>query len=214
MQKYSAEHPDAVKLKQSILSVEKGLRNASLSTPRPTLQTAPDNPRYVTLQTQLSSAQSNLSAEKARLSLLREKYSEYEDRLFKTPGVEREYLTLSRDYDNAVRKYREVKDQLLEAQIGARLEMESRGEKMTLYKTALYPLAPTSPNRKAFFIIGLFLGLICGIGYAAIAEYFDGTIHGSRSVAKVFDAPPIAIIPDINDTKSHRKLVKAHKRAA
>ena len=213
LQRYSADHPDVIKYKQSILSVEKGLRNASLSAPRSTLQTAPDNPRYVTLQTQLSSARSNLSAENSRLNLLREKYSEYETRLFKTPGVEREYLTLSRDYDNAVKKYREVKDQLLEAQIGARLEIESKGEKMTLYKTAFYPFVPASPNRTAFFIIGIFLGLISGVGYAAIAEYFDRTIHGSKSITKLFDAPPIAIIPDMNDA-DYGKVVKMQKRAA
>ena len=194
-QKYSDTHPDVLKLKQSILSVEKGLRNATVSAPRSTINAPPDNPRYVTLQAQLNSARNNLSAERAGLEKLREKYNEYESRLFQTPSVEREYLTISRDYENTIVKYREIKDELREAQFGARLEAESRGDKMKLYQLAPYKSSPDSPNRFAFLVIGIFLGLISGVGYAVVAEYFDGTVHGSADVAKIFDAPPLAIIP-------------------
>ena len=124
-QKYSDDHPDVTNLNRSILSVEKGLRNASLSAPRSRSQIPPDNPRYVTLHAQLNSARNNLSAEQSILSQLHKKSTEYEQRLSNTPAVEREYSALTRDYEHAKTKYREVKDHQLEAEIGGRLEAKT-----------------------------------------------------------------------------------------
>jgi len=84
--KYSDDHPDVISLQRSVAAVERGLQTASVM-PRKSSGTssAPDNPRYVSLKTQLGAVQGNLKSEREKILQLNEKLEEYERRLFQTP---------------------------------------------------------------------------------------------------------------------------------
>jgi len=199
-QKYSSEHPDIVKLNRTIPALERELREfteAQLSADGEAA--SPTNPAYVSLRTQLDTVNANLRAKFEQKTSLQSKLVEYEKRVSQTPLVEREYLTLSRGYDNATKKYKEIKDKQLEAQLALGLEGESKAQRLTLVRGARVPTAPYSPNRPAFIAIGLVLGLIIGVGVATIAEYSDETVRGKRGVVDVFGAPPLATIPYIEN---------------
>ena len=104
-QKYSDDHPEVIQLEKAVAALEKGFQ-AMLISPegaRPTA-TPPDNPRYVALKTEMDATQSNLHAEVQRRASLEAKLAEYEARLYQTPLVERDFKSLSRDYDNALQK--------------------------------------------------------------------------------------------------------------
>ena len=97
--KYSADHPDVLSLQKAIAGVERGLQTASISPASSSgTSSAPDNPRYVSLKTQLDAAAGNLKSERAKFIQLNAKLSEYETRLFQTPAVERDYR---RDFSGA-----------------------------------------------------------------------------------------------------------------
>jgi uncharacterized protein involved in exopolysaccharide biosynthesis len=199
-QKYSSEHPDIVKLNRTIPALERELREfteAQLSADGEAA--SPTNPAYVSLRTQLDTVNANLRAKYEQKTSLQSKLVEYEKRVSQTPLVEREYLTLSRGYDNATKKYKEIKDKQLEAQLALGLEGESKAQRLTLVRGARVPTAPYSPNRPAFIAIGLVLGLIIGVGVATIAEYSDENVRGKRGVVDVFGAPPLATIPYIEN---------------
>ncbi len=198
-QRYAENHPDIRKLQASISAVEKGLRSAAVTSAAGSSEyaTAPDNPRYVTLKTQLDAANGSLKAETAKLSQLESKLSEYETRLYRTPAVERDYKSLARDYENAKAKYREVKGKLLEARLAEQLEAGSKGERFTLVQPAFLPSLPERPNRIGIALLGTLLAFACGLGAVATAEYLDHTIRGQKGVAQVFGAPPLATIPYI-----------------
>ena len=201
-QKYTEEHPDIRKLKQSIAAIERQLREYSRIRTTSTYSTplAPDNPTYVSLKTQLDTVNANLDAERQNLYQLRTKREQFEARLFKTPTVERDYLALTRDYDNAVKKYNEIKDKQHEARLGLELESDSKGERLTLVERARIPGKPYKPNRRAIILIGVVLGFISGIGTASVAEYLDHTVRGAKGVAAVFQAPPLAAIPYVRNS--------------
>lgn len=192
--RYSQEHPDVKRLENSIAALEEQMRNAS-SVVQPSR--APDNPQYVGLQSQLSTVAVNLKAEREKRSQLEEKLAEYEARLFRTPAVERDYLVLSRDYDNALKKYREIKEKQLQAGLAEQLERDEKGERFTLVGPASLPGEPEKPNRLGIALLGFTLAFGGGIGSACIAEYFDRTIRGFRGVAAILHAPPLAEIPYI-----------------
>jgi uncharacterized protein involved in exopolysaccharide biosynthesis len=199
-QKYSSEHPDIVKLNRTIPALERELREfteAQLSADGEAA--SPTNPAYVSLRTQLDTVNANLRAKYEQKTSLQSKLVEYEKRVSQTPLVEREYLTLSRGYDNATKKYKEIKDKQLEAQLALGLEGESKAQRLILVRGARVPTAPYSPNRPAFIAIGLVLGLIIGVGVATIAEYSDENVRGKRGVVDVFGAPPLATIPYIEN---------------
>lgn len=198
-QKYGDTHPDVVKLRSSIAAVEKGLRSASGQVGSGSgPSSAPDNPQYVSLQTQLRSAQRSLASERSRLVHLEQKKQEYENRLFKTPVVERDYKTLTRDYDNAKRRYDELRTKLLEARLSQQLESTAKGERFKIVQGAFYPTLPERPNRVGIALLSVFFGFVAGLGGLAFAEYNDQTVRGVRDIQAVAKAPPLAVIPNIH----------------
>jgi succinoglycan biosynthesis transport protein ExoP len=56
-----------------------------------------------------------------------------------TPQVEREYLALARDHESTAAKYKEVKQNLMNARLGENLERSSRGERFSVIEPAKLP---------------------------------------------------------------------------
>ncbi len=194
-EKYAGDHPDVVKLKKTVATLEEKLKRAPVAATGFSMR--PDNPAYVTLQTQLDGAELNLKAMHEQRDRAKQRLAEYEARLVETPRVEQEGLSLQRDYEAAMKKYREIKQNSMSAQLALELEKGQRGERYSILEAAELPDHPERPNRRAFILLGLVLGLGGGIGYASLAEYMDRTIRGPRSVAGILGAPPLVAIPYI-----------------
>jgi len=198
-QKYGDTHPDVLKLRSAIAAVEKGLRSASGAVGSGSgPASAPDNPQYVSLQTQLRAAQRSLASERSKLVHLEQKQKDYESRLFKTPVVERDYKNLTRDYDNAKARYSELRGKLLEARLAQQLESSAKGERFEIVQPAYYPVLPERPNRIGIALLAVFFGFVAGLGGLAYAEYNDHTVRGVRDIQGVIQAPPLAVIPVID----------------
>lgn len=205
-QKYADDHPEVQRLERSIAALQRGFQTSLISGGEDTERTPPTNPRYVALKTQLDAYRSNLTAERQRLQELNGKLAEYEQRLFQTPVVERDFKTLSRDYENAMTKYRELRDKELEAGLAQQLESGQNAEKFVLASPAFLPSSPDSPNRLGIMLLGGLLGMAAGIGLVALAEYLDTTIRSSRLVARAMGAPPLAVIPQMKGSRSSTSL--------
>ena len=194
-EKYAPDHPDVMKLQRRVSGLEARLAKAPAA--KGGFAIRPDNPAYVALQTQLDTVDLNLRAAKEQKARATQKIAEYEDRVVQTPRVEQEGLALQREYESTVKKYRELKQSLMGANLAVELERDQRGERYSLLEPPELPDAPDRPNRKAFLLLGLVLGIGSGIGYASIAEYMDRTIRGSHAVSGLLRAPPLAVIPYI-----------------
>lgn len=199
-QKYAAGHPDVVRRKNALANLENQLKNAR-STGRVGLAIKPDNPAYIAIQTQLASVELSLKAAKEQKVHAKEKSGEYERRVVQTPRVEQGGLALQREYDNAVKKYRELKQSLMGAELAVELEKEQRGGRFSILDPPQLPESPEIPNRRAFLLLGLVLGVGCGVGYASMAEYMDRTVRGAKTIASVTGALPLAVIPDLSVEK-------------
>lgn len=193
---YADNHPDVIRLKASLAAIEGKLRASSAATPIG-FALKPDNPAYISIQTQLATINVSLKAAQEQRMRARQKSAEYEGRLVQTPGVEQEGLALQREYESTAKKYREIKEHLMGADIAVEMEKEQRGERFSLLEAPSLPASPEMPNRRAFLLLGIVLGFGSGIGYASIAEYMDRTIRGSRAIAAVLRTPPLAVIPHI-----------------
>ncbi len=194
--KYADEHPDVIKLKREIESLEK---SAPTAPPRParasSATNSPSNPAYIQLQGQIEAADTTIRSLQEKRKQLRDKLAEYEKRLLATPQVEREYQSLQRDLQNAVNEYQEIHAKLMAAQIAQELEKGSRGERFEIIEPPVLPEAPISPNRPAILFLSFVLALGCGIGYAAMSESLDDSVHSSKSLALAVGAAPLAVIP-------------------
>jgi len=197
-QKYSASHPEVESLEKAIGSLQRGMQSAVITNQgSDELAVPPDNPRYVALSTQLQAAEANLVAEKERKQELTEKLQDYEDRLFNTPLVERDYKSLARGYENALSKFRELKGKELEARLAQELEAGENAEKFVLASPGYLPTLPESPNRVGIILLGAFFGMMSGLLLIVIVEYFDKTIRGPRMVHRALGVQPLATIPQM-----------------
>jgi succinoglycan biosynthesis transport protein ExoP len=199
-QTYTDEHPDVKSLKRQIATLENDLQNPP---PAPKQTSAPinaDNPAYVTMQSQLEAANTQIRSLRTKRSQLEEKVQEYENRLMQTPKSEQEYRAIARDLDHASRRYQDIKAKQMTAEVGQEMEKERKGEKFTLIDPAILPEEPISPNRPAIIFLSLVLALGAGVGSAAVAESMDSTVRGTKGIMAALQMAPLAVIPYMANT--------------
>ncbi|MGH8502287.1 MAG: Wzz/FepE/Etk N-terminal domain-containing protein [Gammaproteobacteria bacterium] len=211
-QNYSESHPDVQRFGREVATLEQALRNKSYerSTGAQEAAVRPDNPAYVSIKIQLDTLRANLRAVQNEQLKLTQRLAEYENRMAQTPIIESEYQSLSRGYENARAKYEEIKGKQLQARLAEQLESGSKGQQFTLVQPAFFPSSPESPNRIGLALLGVVFAFSGGIGSVSLAEYMDRTVHGSKSLVAIFHAPPLAVIPVI-DNGGHL-LVKGKQR--
>lgn len=196
-QQYADDHPEVTRLESAVSAVKRGFQSSLISpaNPNDNQSAPPDNPRYVALMSQLNSSESNLAAEQAKLADLRDRLKQYEERLFQTPTVERDFKSISRGYEEALRKFSELKQKQLEAEMAQALESGSGAEQWQIVSAAYLPTMPESPNRIGILLLGGLLAFAAGVGYVAVAEQMDKTVRSVRIVTATLGVPPLAVIP-------------------
>lgn len=200
--KYSADHPDVKRLTREVASLQEQAATRSNIQPTTQAPVTPDNPAYVQLQARLSATNSDIASLRAQQSALRAKLADLEERITKSPEVEREYRMLSRDYEIAQAKYQEVLAKKQEAELASSLETTQRGERFTMIEPPVIPEEPSSPNRLAIGLLGIIVSMACSVGGGALAESLDDRVYGRSGVARALGVPPLAVIPNLSVTSA------------
>jgi uncharacterized protein involved in exopolysaccharide biosynthesis len=207
-ERYAPRHPDVQRLERDLAQADRRLADAGSSDPYgPGLQSAA-NPAYVQLRARLEGIKLEVQGLREARADLQARINSYEQRLIEAPNIEREYNDLTRGYDNAVSKYREVKDKQLEAELAEALESERKAERFTLIEPPVAPDEPIQPNRPAIMLLGLVGAVGAGIGHLALREYLDKGLHGARTVQLITGAPPLALIPHIELAAERRRRAR------
>jgi len=198
---YSKDHPDLVKMRREIASLQKEVKTEETTTvvslSGSKFVTSADNPAYIQIRAQLDAVEKDLSALKLQHLTVKRKLRDYEVRIISAPQVERQYKALSRDYENAVREYQEISDKQLEAVLSEELEKGSKGERFTLIDSPLYPEKPVKPNRKVIILLGVIFALAGGLGAIILSESIDPALRGMKSTMPILGISPLAAIPYI-----------------
>jgi len=198
--KYSANHPDVTKLKAEITVLEKSIAAQPAQPEAQVMALNPDNPAYISAQTQLKTIETEIQSNTSRKERLDKKLRELEENIAKSPQVEKEYMVLSREQQSALARFQDIKARQMEAEIGQELEKESKGESFVLIDPAQYPEKPVKPNRIAIVFLSLIFSMAAGLGVAIVKEAMDGSVRGVAGVSKMLTAAPLAVIPIIYNT--------------
>ncbi len=203
-EKYAAEHPDVVKLENRLEKLNDELaRLPADNTFHGDIN--PDNPTYISLLTQLEGIKINITAEQERRDRLREKLALYEARILATPKVEQEWLILRRDYDNAIKKYKEIKQKQLQAEVSEKLERDSMGERFSVIDPPELPSLPIEPDRLGIVLLGTVFSFAGSVTFAAFREFMDRTVRGAKSVTRLLQMPPLSVIPRIENQQDLKR---------
>ena len=71
---------------------------------------------------------------------------EYQIRIENAPIVEKELNALTRDYENLKRKYSEISNKLMNAELAQEMEGKEKGERFNITSPAYLPHEPTKPT--------------------------------------------------------------------
>lgn len=224
--RYAADHPDVVRYRKLVDSLQQQVAAAAVanntatdstgavthpqSVPQAQPDSAADNPPYIQLRTQREAALNEIKALADRGAVLQKKLNDYEERLARTPGVEREYSEILRELSSAQNQYAEIRRRQMEADVSDNLEIERKGERFTLIEPPLSPEAPTSPNRPLILLLGTVAAIAAALALIAILEGLDGSVRNRRDLAQLLPVPPLAIIPVMLTSADHR--LRARRR--
>jgi polysaccharide biosynthesis transport protein len=207
-QEYSANHPEVAGIQRQIRELEQqrgDVLDRSVRNARPT------NPLYVQKEGQLKGAQNQLAASQARLEALTRERAAYENRLARSPEVERDLSALEREYEAKLAQFREIQGKLESALLAETLEIEERGERFALIDPPKVPQDPVSPNRTGIMLLGLVVALGAGLGLATLVDSMDTTVRGAQDIVELFRTPPIASIMYLETAEDVRRR---HMRTA
>ncbi|MET0065949.1 MAG: lipopolysaccharide biosynthesis protein [Candidatus Thiodiazotropha sp.] len=202
--KYTDSHPTLIKIKEEIGVLQEEVRINDVDSK--ILQS--DNPAYIQLNTQLQAADSEMLSLKKSRNDIKAKLRSYEERLTQSPQVERQYKKLTRDYDNALAKYQEIKAKQLEAQLAESLERERKGERFSLIEPPQLPEEPDKPNRLAILFLGFVFSITSGFVNVVIKENLDQSVFGAKGIITITNAPPLAVIPYIEVESDNKQRLK------
>jgi capsule polysaccharide export protein KpsE/RkpR len=204
-EKYSADHPDVVRLQRTVDGMEKAVEAAAKAGKRREATTHSDNPVYIQVKGQLDALGVERDRSVKRRDELQAKFDDYERRMAKSPEVEREFHSMSRELETAQLEYRQILAKQTEAQVSENLESERKGERFTMIEPPQMPEKPISPNRFVIVVLGLLLSLGLGVGAAAAHESFDATVRGPNDIRQLLQVPALASIPVIVTTEDRAR---------
>lgn len=201
-ERYSDDHPDVVKLRRSVAALEaagKGTSKREVAK-KDTGPSRAETQFTITVRSQIDSANAEIRNLRNAKRDLQVRIKQIEARVAQTPLVEKEYMDLVRDYDNAMARYKDIKSKQMQAQVAESLEKDRKAERFTLIDPPQLPERPVSPNRPMILLIGMVGALGAGFGVGFMREMFDRTVRGARDLGRLVGAPVLGTVPYLENT--------------
>lgn len=164
------------------------------------------------MQGQIDMSYSRVTQLQDNADALRTTIADMENRISRTPLVERGLLSLTRDQENLSAQYDSLRSKEQAAEVSENLEDDQKAEKFSIIEAAQRPEKPFSPNRPKLAVMLLFLSLVVGGVAAGAAELITSTVRGRVHLSDLAGEAPIAVIPYIRTEDEPRFNIPFLKR--
>jgi hypothetical protein len=118
----------------------------------------------------------------------------FERRIANAPFVEKELNALNRDYENSQRKYADISNKLMNAQVAKEMEGKQRGERFTVTSAAYLPMKPYKPNRLAIILLSFLVAIGISSVLVVMQESIDDSIKSSDQLRTLTGVPVLTSI--------------------
>ncbi len=151
------------------------------------------NPVYQDLQLELLGAESELSSLKTQRKVILSQIEELDSQISRLNQFEKQFDTLQREV---------IKDQENVKLYVGKFEMANISEEMdnqqianvSVIQSASVPTAPIKPRKSLTLYLGVALGLICGMAWAFVADFFKGGYTRPEQASREQGIPVLASI--------------------
>jgi polysaccharide chain length determinant protein (PEP-CTERM system associated) len=208
-QRFRPDHPDIRRSKATIVDLEVRVKAEAA-----TKASSPGEVAAVTGTPEQQAYQERLAERRAEIESLnrqitfkegqevklRAQVGDYQNRIESIPGIESEWIALSRDYTTLQTNYNTLLTKSEDSKIAANLERQQIGEQFRILDEARVPTRPIGPLRLEINGIATGIGLLIGIGLLALLEIRDTTFRTEAEVLEVLALPVIALVPYVQST--------------
>lgn len=213
------QHPDIVKLKRTIVELEREAEAEALQQPvapgvGPAVVARGVSPaeaqrqkRTTELRTELETLDRRMAAKQADEQRLREVAAQYQRRIEATPTREVELVELTRDYDTIKTIYTDLLRKQEGAKLAVNLERRQIGEQFKILDGARVPERAISPDRLRINLMGLIAGFAVGLLVVAFLEYRDSSLKTEQDVVLALSLPVLALIPAMHSAAERRRAM-------
>jgi uncharacterized protein involved in exopolysaccharide biosynthesis len=152
------------------------------------------------------------SIEDARTSLVEERrileaeIAELQETINQTAVVGIRLSELERELAAVENQHRDAAASLAQAQMGERIELLSKGQRITVLEQASVPREPTSPNRPLIAAAGVGGGMAAGMALIVLLELMNRSIRRPIEITRKMGITPIATLPYIRSR--HQQFVR------
>ncbi len=219
----SPKHPDVLRVKRLIADLERQVAAKDLAGLQPpsslALDPVPDRPgspeearnrdRLRQMKAEIESLDRQIAFKEGEERRLRAEIGGYQSRLESVPGIESEWVGLTRDYDTLAATYRELLSKSENSKMAASLEQRQIGEQFRILDPPRVPLKPNSPNRARINLMGTIAGLGVGVLLLGLTYMRDSTMRSEADVLGAIELPVLVLLPFVAteaDLRRERRL--------
>jgi polysaccharide chain length determinant protein (PEP-CTERM system associated) len=205
-----ADHPDVIAARRQVGELDAEVAAMSTGSPAPEgrAPAAADVTRQLRLKqyrAEIEGLDRQIRNKEAELAKVRQTIEEYQRRVDAAPTRETELTELMRDYTTLQNMYTNLLGKREESNIAANLERAQAGEQFKILDPARVPEQPFSPNRVQINLLGLIVGLVIGVGMAAVLEFRDTSLRTEDEIVRLFALPVIALVPVMRTAADQRR---------
>lgn len=192
---YGADHPDVVALRRQAQKLEQQMAQSHEDVTGMGAGDA-DNPAYLQAVSQIRAAEEQRKALVEQRNQLQAQQDSYQKAILENPEAARQMQELSRDYENAQGRYRDLKQKKMAADMDQQMQKDRHGGRLTLINPPELPLH-THPGRLLILLAGLVVALIGGSISIVMAQIIKQCVVGPHHLESIVGVAPLVAIPRI-----------------
>jgi uncharacterized protein involved in exopolysaccharide biosynthesis len=127
------------------------------------------------------------------------------DSIARTPANAIALEALERDYANIQAQYNAAVARLAQAQTGERIELLSKGERITVLEQATVPSDPTGPNRPRIAQASVLVGFALAGALFVLLEMLNSAIRRPQELTTALGITPFAVLSYIDTARERRR---------
>src|SRR6266478_1452169 len=198
--RYTAEHPDVIKIKKSIEEVKKRMAEEPKTDPSGSedAQTQRrETPQMQQLRAKLRQDELNIADLTKRQAQIQNQIGLLQARVQASPVVEQQFKEMTRNHQSALDFYNELLKKSNNSEMASDLQHQQEGEQFRVLDPPSLPDKPSFPKKPYFLGGGLGAGFAMGVGILALIAFSDRSIYTERDVELCLQLPVLGLIPNL-----------------
>lgn len=194
--RYTAEHPDVVKMKNEIAQLEKKVQDSGSSTEAPTNNKKTAEPAQIQqLRARIQQAELSAAELEKRQAKIQDQIRILQSHIEASPMVELQLKELTRNHQNAQDFYNDLLKKRDNSAMATDLVHQQEGEQFRILDPASLPTSPSFPKMLQFAGGGLGGGAMLGLVILYLLMAMDKTLHTEREVETYMKLPVLVSVP-------------------